>query len=43
MGSEERISALSAYLECPIDAAIQLNAKMSLKKFNNKEILVHLL
>lgn len=41
MDNQERIAALSAYLECPIDAAAQLNAKMTLKKFNNKEILVH--
>lgn len=41
MDNEERISALSAYLECPMDAASQLNAKMTFKKFNHKEILLH--
>lgn len=41
MDNEERISALSAYLECPMDAAAQLNEKMILKKFNHKEILLH--
>ncbi len=41
MDNEERVSILSAYLECPMDAAALLNAKMTLKKFKNKEILLH--
>jgi hypothetical protein len=35
MDNEERISILSAYLECPMEAAALLNAKMTLKKFKN--------
>ncbi len=41
MDNEECIAALAAYLECPTDAAEQLNAKMTLKKFTHKEILLH--
>lgn len=41
MDSEERVAALSAFLDCPAVVAEKLNDKMSYKSFNHKEILVH--
>lgn len=41
MDDVERISILSAYLECSINAATLLNTKMTLKKFKHKAILLH--
>lgn len=41
MDNEERIAALSEFLECSAEAAAQLAMKMTLKTFKHKDILVH--
>lgn len=41
MDNQEHIAALSAFLECPMNVAEKLNARMTYKRFHHKDILVH--
>lgn len=41
MDVQENVAALSAFLGCPLPVAQKLNAKMNLKSFDHKDILVH--